>query len=132
MGGGTRMRYRAALSGWALGGVAAPLAMTAALIGATALICEGGGECSWGLELVLVLPVLLTCFFVSGPRLVGRFMQRQVDDARSQRAMRITRIGAAASLALLFGAPALGLVGALLVVVGVTLGVPWLVARSTR
>jgi hypothetical protein len=80
----------AALLGWAAGGLAGPVAATAVLVAVVDAMCRGPSDCSWGFELILVLPVLLGCFFVAGPRLVGRFMARWVDPARSRRAARTT------------------------------------------
>jgi hypothetical protein len=124
-------RYLAALLGWGAGGLAAPVAMTAALAVAVAAICEGASDCSWGFEFVLVLPVLAGCFFVAGPRLVGRFIARRVDPSLSRRASRTTTGSAAVALFLLYLGAGSGLAGFSLMLLVVTVGVPAVVAWRT-
>ena len=125
-------RYLAALAGWVVGGLAAPVVMTVALVVAVDAMCQGGGECSWGFEFILVLPVLVGCFLVSGPRLVGRFVARWVDPSRRRPAARTTTGCAAASLVLLYLGGGSGLVGFYLMLFVVTVGVPGVVAWRTR
>lgn len=72
-----RGTYAAALFGWVAGGLAGPVAATAALVAAVDPMCRGASDCSWGFELILVVPVLIGCFFVAGPRLVGRSGRRR-------------------------------------------------------
>jgi hypothetical protein len=125
-------RFVAAVLGWVAGGLAAPVAMTAALLVAVDAMCQGASDCSWGFELILVLPVLVGCFFVAGPRLVGRFIARRVDPSLSRRASRTTRGSAAVALVLLYLGAGSGGAGFTLMLSAVTVGVPGAVAWRTR
>lgn len=122
----------AALLGWVAGGLAAPVAMTVALVVAVDAMCQGASDCSWGFELILVLPVLVGCFFVLGPRLVGRCVARRVDASLSRQASRTTAGCAAASIVLLYLGAGSGTAGFFLMLCAVTLGVPAVVAWRTR
>ena len=127
-----RATYLAALLGWVAGGLAGPVAATAALVAAVDAMCRGASDCSWGFELLLVLPVLVGCFFVAGPRLVARVIARWVDPALSRRAARITKAGAAVSIVLLYLGGGSGLTGFWLMLLVVTFGVPAVVAWRVR
>lgn len=125
-------RYKAALAGWTLGGMTAPVVAAVVLLVAVDLMCTGTAECSWGLEVVLVLPILLVCFFVAGPRLVVRFSARAMDSVVHPRAARITRIGAAAALVVFYLLGSFGLAAVLLALLIATFGVPAFVVWRTR
>ena len=102
--GGTTTRYLAALLGWTIGGLAPPVATTVALVVWVSAACKGESDCSWGFELVLVIPVMLVCFFVTGPRMVGSLTARWVEPALRRPAARSTRLGAAIALVALYAA----------------------------
>ena len=125
-------RYLAALAGWVVGGLAAPVVMTVALLVAVDAMCQGAGECSWGFEFILVLPVLVGCFLVGGPRMVARFVSRWVDPSRTRLAVRTTTGCGAVSLVLLYLGGGSGLGGFYLMLFVVTVGVPAVVAWRTR
>lgn len=122
----------AALLGWVAGGLAGPVAATAALVAAVDAMCRGASDCSWGFELILVVPVLVGCFFVAGPRLVGRFMARWVDPALSRQAARTTAACGAAAVVLLYLGAGSGLGGFMLMLSVVAFGVPAVVAWRVR
>ena len=125
-------RYIAALVGWTLGGVAAPVAAAVALGALVAIMCGGASDCSWGFELLLVLPVLIVSFFVWGPSLVKRNMARVDADAGPEVA-RWTRIGAGVALVVLYLGAGSGMGGFVSMLFVTTLGVPALVvARTAR
>ena len=90
--------YGIALAAWFSGAIATPFVLTGLLIAANIAVCGSDStDCSWGFELLLVVPVLLWTFLVTGPRLIGRWVG---DPTMVRRA----RIAAAASIVVLYGA----------------------------
>lgn len=120
--------YGAALSGWLLGGLAPPVVVAAGVMVAVDAACDSSTDCSWGFELVLVVPVLLGAFIGTGPALVGRLVAAWVDPSASARAIRTTRWSGAISIGVLYLGGGSGIRGFLIVLAAVSVGVPAVVS----
>jgi hypothetical protein len=125
-------RYRAAIRSWIVAGLGPPAIATAAVTLWSRAACgSGGGECSWGFEYLLVLPVLLVAFFGWGPRQVAR----GTDDAPRMR--RWARVAAGAALVIFYLTAGGGgvqpfLVAVALSAVAVPVAAVWLTDRRGR
>ena len=129
---GTVGRFAAALFGWVVGGLAAPVGATVLLAYVVDALCGDRTDCSWGFELVLVVPVLLVCFFVMGPLLVGELLAKEAGMWARRRATRATLLGALLSVVAMWIGSGSGWRGVAVALVLSAVGVPALVTWRTR
>ena len=126
------VRFGAAFVGWLLGGLAGPVAVTALLALVVNAMCGDANDCSWGFEYLLVVPVVLFCFFVMAPLMVGELVGKEAGIGARRRATRATALGALLTLVAVPVAAGAGGVGVVAGIVVLVAGVPALVTWRTR